>query len=182
MHRTFLLELLQALSAEDRREFELFLKSPYHNRGKSAAEVCLLYERLNAVLVDTSVKTPAKEEVFQQIAPELPWDNWKTDKLIAALGKLLRAFLLTRFNLQDDQEFRQQLDFANILHTFGLNERNQQILTRLQTFQEQFSWRNSDFYFRQYQLESAKFEMETFYNRKKGDLNVPQVLYNLDLF
>ena len=182
MERTNIAELLLTLEPKELQEFELFLDSPYFNRGKNREPLLRLFRILCESNFGEDDTHMSRKAAYERVFPGKEWVERKLEKLLVDLNKLLRHFLITRHYLREENEFQQQLDLATIFRTKGLNERYQQLLQKLKSNQEEYPWKNVDFFFRQFQLEYAVHEYECIYNRKKGDLNIPQVLHNLDIF
>ncbi len=182
LEHSYIYELLAALTKEERRQFGIYLNSDFCNPGKQASATITLYRILEKSLDNDSVLPLEKERVYRQVYPGDSWVEGRLEKLMVELNKLLRSFLLHQHYFRENNEFRQQIDFGGILQAKGLNQRYQQLLNRLYSAQRQQPWKNADYFFNQYQLEYAIFEQESYVNKKKGDLNIPRVLQNLNIF
>ncbi|MCK6694264.1 MAG: hypothetical protein L6Q97_19445 [Thermoanaerobaculia bacterium] len=182
MKSSFVFELIRLLSAEERQELELFVASPYFNRGKSAGELAALLHLILNALNQTEALPPEKKELYQKIFPGTPWVEGKLDKLLVELKKLLRTFLLTRQYFQADNEFQAELDWGKVLRGKGLESHYQRSLEQLKPAGSAGQWKTAPHYLRRLQLEHAIHEQQSYDNRKKGDLNIPAVLHNLDMF
>lgn len=182
MDRSYLVEMVRSLDEKEVEELELFLESSYYSRSKSQAEAQILFQVIRASQQQENAEELSKEDVYRRIFGNDPWVNGRLEKLMAELNKLIRAFLLQRYYFREENEFEQQLDLARILQMKGLYNRQHQTLNRLRAGQERSPWKDADFFYRQFRLEHAEYEMESIYNQKKGDLNIPAVLRNLDIY
>lgn len=181
METTFVFELIKCLSAAERHELELFLASPYFNRGKQAGELMALLRYMLGFLSRPEAPDLGKLAVYQYIFPGMPWVEGKLDKLLVEMKKLLRTFLLNRQYFQAENEFQAELDWGKVLQRLGMEQRYQQLLDKLKTSGSDIRWKTAPHYLQQFQLEHAIHVHQSYGNRKKGDLNIPPVLHNLDL-
>ncbi len=101
---------------------------------------------------------------------------------MAEAHKVVRTVLKVQHYLREGNEFQQNLDFAEIVRTKGLDVRNQQILARLQKIQQELSYKNADYFHQQFQLEYAIHDQESLHNQAKGSLNVLHVLEALEIY
>lgn len=182
METTFVFELIKSLSAEERNELELFVASPYFNRGKHAGELIALLRCVLNFLSSPSAPALEKTIVYRQIFPDMPWVEGKLDKLLVEMKKLLRTFLLNRQYFQADNDFQAELDWGKVLQRKGMEQSYQQQLDKMKTAGSRNRWKTGAHYLQQFQLEHAIHVHQSYGNRRKGDLNIPPVLHNLDLF
>lgn len=182
MKSSFVFELIRLLSEEERQELELFVASPYFNRGKNAGELTILLRLILNALTQQGAAVPDKKELYQTIYPGASWVEGKLDKLLVELKKLLRGFLLSRQYFQAENEFQAELDWGKVLRGKGLESHYQRLLGQLKAAGAAEQWKTAPHYLRQLQIEHAIHVQQSYDNRKKGDLNIPSVLHNLDMF
>ncbi len=176
MEQTYLAALIQTLNQEERSALELFLQSVYFNGGVNRERICLLYGELIASDRDSL----NKEAIFSLVFPDTPWVAGKLDKLMSELSGYIRQFLLTRYYLDEKKAFRQSLDWAIIIRERGLHNRYAQNLSKAENLLQQGALESTDYYFNQFQLAWEKFNVESIYNRIKGDLYIPEAISSLD--
>lgn len=182
MEKTYVFELIKSLSVAERREFELFVTSRYFNRGKQATELTTLLRTILKFISKPGDASLEKNVMYECVFPGAPWVEGKLEKLMVALNKLLRTFLLIQHYFQPENEFQQELDWGAQLHHRGFDLRYQRLLDKLKANSQQEYIKNDSFFLHRLQLEHAIYDYETYNNRKKGDLNIPQVLHNLDIY
>ena len=183
MERTYLVELIKSLNAEEQADFQKFIANEYFNAGKQHSEVRDLLRIILAAAPDFLEAQLNKEVVYPQVFPDSPvMVEGKLEKLMVELNKLLRTFLLIRYYFREKNEIQHQLDLGAILRERQLENRYQQLLAKTKSMLDAEPWKSAQHFYCQYQLELAFHELESIYNRQKGDLNLSNVLYNLDLF
>ena len=182
MKSSFVFELIRSFSPEERHELELFIASPYFNRGKNAGELTALVGFILNAPSQPGAAAPVKKDLYQRIFPGTPWVEGKLDKLLVELKKHLRTFLLSRQYFQVENDFQAELDWGKALHDKGMESHYQRLLEQMKTGGSSGQWKTAPHYLRQLHLEHAIHVQQSYDNRKKGDLNIPSVLHNLDMF
>lgn len=182
MEKTYVFELVKSLSTEERREFGLFIHSPYFNRSKQAGELDAMLRYLLDHLAKPAAGPLEKKALYHYLFPDAPWVEGKLEKLMVELNKLLRSFLLSRRYFQAENSFQQDLDWGGLLRDRGMEHRYERLLETIKAAKQPAAWKNAAYFLQQLQLEHAIYAHQTYSNRKKGDINIPPVLHNLDLY
>lgn len=181
MEQSYLFDLIRSLSPEEMAQVLEFAGLSYVNQGKMRLHVAPLlkicFDRINQGDIQLE-----KEEVFAQLFPDQAYKEGKIEKTMVEANKLIRSFLISKKYLGPENEFRQQLDFAEVLQARKLEDRFKLALARLQKIQEEAPWKNLDYYFRQFQLEDMIHESESMHNKVKGDLNISNLLESLEYY
>ncbi|MFN0174457.1 MAG: hypothetical protein ACKVU0_07425 [Saprospiraceae bacterium] len=123
----------------------------------------------------------AKQKVFASLFPGQEFIDGKLEKVMVEAHKVVRTGLLLLYYLRDDNEFQQGFDYSQIVRKRGLSVRYQHLLKRLKKKQEDSQQKNANNIYQQFQLENAIHDEESLHNQKRGDLNIPNVLYALQL-
>lgn len=176
MEQTYLAALIQTLSQEERIALESFLQSAYFNSGVNRERIRLLYGEMIAPDRDSL----NKEALFSLVYPGTPWLSGKLDKLMSELSGCIRQFLLVRYYLDEKKAFGQALDWAVIIRERGLHNRYAQNISKAENLLQQVKIESTDYHFNQFQLAWEKFNVESIYNRIKGDLYIPEAISSLD--
>lgn len=182
MTHTYLIQLLKTLSAEEKKEVLLFTASPFFNRGKLSEDA----HRLLQIILNEAGQHPEwdfdKVRLYQQLLPGEPYIEGKLEKIMADLNKMIRTFLTVNLYLDDTNQFQQTLDLAQILRKRGLESRYHTQLKKLNDIRSATIASTTDLQYKQFLLEHEYYDWESLNNRKKGDLNIPEVIKRLDLY
>lgn len=84
---------LQALTHEEWKELQLFMESPYHNRGKEAAPTLALFCFFQAHADDFAHPNFTKEAAYAAAFPNTPTISGKLEKLMGRLYGLACRFI-----------------------------------------------------------------------------------------
>lgn len=182
MENAYLLELIRTLGAEEQEELPGFVDSPYFNRGKHAAILPALLRIILEMTTKPDGTAPDKRGVYHLLFPGQDFVEGKLDKVMAELNKLVRTFLLVRRYLGPDNTFQQSLDLAGILRERGLTARYKQSLSKLEKYQENVAHRTAQYFYDQFLLELEIHEWQNTFNQSRGDVHIPVVVRNLDVF
>ena len=180
MEQSQLIELIKTLNPEEKEHVFQFATLSLFNKGRMRTQVGPL---LN-ICLNHPWQVPEqrleKREVFEALFPAQEYVDGKLDKVMVDAHKVIRSFLLTQRYFQEDNEFHQVLDFSEIVRLRGLQARYEHLITKLQKIQEEFPWESAQSFHRQYLLEYAIHVEDSFNNKSKGDLNVPDSLQALE--
>lgn len=123
-----------------------------------------------------------KATVYEVLYPGQIFVDGKIEKVMVEAQKLIRSVLLIQHYFQKENEFYQVFDFAEILRRRGLASRNRLSVLNLQKMQERDRQKNAHYFHRQFQLETAIHYQDSLDNQRKGDLNIPNVLYATEFY
>ena len=182
MTKTYLLEVIKASKPIKPQELALLLASPIFNRGGNAKELAKLYQLIIETAPNFSEELLRKETIYFQVFSDNSIVPRKLDKLIADLNKVLRTYYLTKRYFSEQNEMQQQLDWAIWLRENGLAERARQLLTKLQTTDEEAPLESFEQYRNNLLIEEEVHEWELVNNQAKGDLNIPTFVSKLDKY
>jgi len=182
MEDAYLFQVLKTLTTSEMEELRVFAGSDYFGHRHFHQEALAL---LTLILKNSGLHPVAdwsKEDLFQQLFPHQTFIKGKLEKIMSELNKLVRAFLLWQQYYRPENEFNQLFDWAVLLRQRGLEPRYQQTLNKVSKLQEDEGFRENMYYYRQFLLEYEIHDWQSLFNRKKGDLNIPNTLQNLDIF
>ena len=180
MEQSLLIELIFTLSHAEREQILQFSEISSFNNGKMRTqvrpllEICLNYRR------DAETRLE-KKDVFARLFPGHVFVEGRLEKIMVEAHKVVRTFLTVQYYLREENEFHQTFDFSKVLRKRSLEGRYRQVLSKLQKIQEEIHRENEDNFYRQFLLEYAIHQEESFHNQVKGDLNVPKTIDALEL-
>lgn len=180
MEQTYLIKLIKTLDTGEQQELALFAASPFFNRGTQSEDVRKLLQTILYAAPD--FEKIEKMFVYQEVFPGKEFIEGKLEKTMAELSKLIRSFLLTQKYFDASNEFQQMLDWASLLRTRDLDSRYQQTIDKLVKTQQTNIVESEAHYYRQFLLETEIHDWQSSYNRFKGDLNLPRLIHNLDIY
>lgn len=182
MRKSPLAELLKVLSPEERAEFSLFVASPYFNRGEFSAEAPRLLRFLYETALESYWQDEARRAAYDAVFPGADFVEGKLEKVMSVLHRLARLFVSEHLRSGEKGEFQHLFDLAAFSRQRGLHNRFDNTMQRLR---ERFGTRSGGediaFFFRSLQIELEQHEYENLFNRKRGDIHIPQTLEALDL-
>ncbi|MBK6995035.1 MAG: hypothetical protein IPH31_08925 [Lewinellaceae bacterium] len=182
MTNSYLLEIIKALQPEEREEMSRLLGAPQFNRSGNAKELVRLYQ----IILDAAPEFPEpllqKHEVYFQIFADQALVPGKLEKLMAELNKLLRSYALAKKYLADNNEVQQQIDWAAWLRERGLQERSRQVVTKLKAQKGENEHESLEKYREALLIAEEIHLWEVTYNQLKGDLGIPNLIYDLELY
>lgn len=179
MQHSFLIEIVQKLGVNNRKEVLAFLQSPYFNRDTHAREVVTLYETLVAAAPEFDAAALDKETIYQNIFPGKTFVPGKLDKLMSELKKLLRLFVITQQALSAENEVNQQLAWVAWLRKQNLKDRYHLAFNKLKNRK---AVESLDEYRIRLEIAREAYEWESAHNHWQGDLHIPQLTERLNLF
>lgn len=182
MESTYLVELIKMLSPAKREELLLFVQSPYHNRSIHEKDLQVLLRVILAAAPEFSAESLAKEKVYDQVFSGQSFVKGKLEKLMVELNKLIRSFLLIEHYSRETNEFQQTLDLAGLLRRGGQELRYQQTLAHAAKLLDSEPWEAPERFYRRFQLAYETHDWLSLTNHAKGELNIPEVIRNLDIF
>lgn len=182
MTNTYLIEVIKVLTPAERKEMALFLASPYFNKGSNAEELKHLYQIIIEAAPEVSDFILNKEKVYFKIFSAQKIVPGKLEKLMTDLNKLLRNFLLTQRYFSEDNQAEQQIEWAVWLRERGLSDRSLQLTTKLKTQTERDKTESVESHRQNLLIAEEAHLWELNHNQAKGDLNIPNLIYLLDLY
>ncbi len=182
MTNTYLLEVIQALRPAEQQEMVLYLASPLFNKGGNAQEVAKLYQLIMAAAPDFPAHLVQKDIIYAQMFPAQANVQGKLEKLMADLNKMVRNYALTNRYLSENMEEERQIDWAGWLRERGLPERSRQVIHKLKTQNERVEKESLKRYQSNLLIAEEEHEWESTQNQFKGDLQIPNLIYHLELY
>jgi len=181
MEQSQLIELIRVIKSEEKDYIIQFSTLPYFNQGRMRAQVIPLLEICLNHPWHLDEQKLDKRTVFEKIFPDQTFVEGKLEKVMVEAHKVVRACLLTQRYFREENTFHQWLDFSEFAREQGLDTRYHQTIGRLKKIQSESIYTDSQFFRRQFLLESSISNEESIRNQLKGDLNLPNVLHTLEL-
>ncbi len=181
MRKSPLIELLEAFTPEELAEFQLFVQSPYFNRGEFCEEAPLLLRVLVEDASEWRWDEEARRAAFAAVFPDTPFIDGKLEKVMSVLHRLARLFVSIHSRVGEPDDFEQMLDLARFSRRRALHNRFQNTMQKLRLrFSSENAEQDIQFYTRQFHLEWEQYEFENLFNHKRGDINIPGTLEALN--
>jgi len=170
------MELLRSLSEQEWADLELFLQSPYFNRGVQAERLLRLYEVLRSAGGSLPDKAVLTSDIFAgESAPP-----GKMDKLLSEFNGLLREFLLLQYQKNTTDAFNEALHWAVILRQKGLMKRYDAAMQKAEKVLKAERVESLELYYNRFKLEYEKYSKERLFNIFNSDFHANETIFCLD--
>jgi hypothetical protein len=174
-------EIIGSFSPEEKKEFPLFLNNSFFLR-KGNADMLRLFKYFLVAIVSSTDKTLCKSAIHAAIFPSKAFSASRINRLLAIFSELLEQYILTKYYQRDMNNRQRMLDLAGVFRTRMLKDSYNKQLLELKKEAAEVTLESSDHYFFQYQVAKENHEWQSAFNTEKGDLGIPKVIRNLDLF
>ena len=183
MQKSPLIELLETFTAEELSEFQLFVRSPYFNRGKYSEKAIHLIGVLLHQAPHWTWDENARRHAFEAIFPGKDFGEGKLEKIMTVLHRLARQFIFVHPQLDESQQFEQLLSLARFSRQRGLVNRFLNTMQKLREAARRNDLKEDlELLEKRYEIEWELYEFENLYNQKRGDLNIPALLEAFYIF
>jgi antitoxin component HigA of HigAB toxin-antitoxin module len=181
MEQSLLIELIRTLLPEEKARVLQFAALDFMPSSKLRAHAIRLLELCFEFSWQDPAQSLAKRAVFERLFPGQDYVDGKLEKIMVESLKMVRSSLLVKHYFREDNDFQQHFDLAKIIRERGLESRSTQIVSRLKKSQEERPFKDATFFQQQFLLEYAIHDEESLHNQQKGDLNVPGVVWALEV-
>ena len=182
-----LLEVLNRLNQAERKRLRLLLQSPYFNGTQQTENLVGLYDYI--MQFDAEEKHPQLDKaiVFQHFFPGKPFlEGQKNtlDGLMSKLFALVRTFLAQeRLQINAyETEYRELFAWLQFCRKYGLEERFWQVVQALKKLQEDRSYKDAEYFHRQFKLAEEIAAFKTLSNSVQDDANIGTTSIYLDTY
>ena len=172
MTHSLLFSTLSALSPAERREFALFVQSPFFNKKESLVQLCL---HLNTCV--EKMQAPEPETAYKTVFPKQAYEDTRLRQANSALLVLLRKFLVYREKMETADD--EAIHLAAAFRKKGLLKQFNIALREARRKLEVTSWRNADFFSKTHDLEWELYQLASS-DRRMGALNLQETSDALD--
>jgi hypothetical protein len=182
MEDSQLVELIRTLTPEERELARQLTKVDYFNSGKMKAYSPILLEVLLQMSDLPNQQTWSKEEIYQKVFEGEPFVEGRMEKTMVEVHKLVKSVLQIQNYFSEPNEFQQQFDLAKIALKRGLEKRYIQSIGKLQKQIPPVEVSDRQNLYQHFLLEYEFHDLNSLHNQLKGDLNVPNVLFSLEMY
>lgn len=154
MENSKLLELLRTLTAEELRDLQRFVRSPYFNRRAEAADLLDALEKS----LKSGRPAPDKETIFRKVFGDGAYDDHRLRMAMSFLFKLTQEFLAVQAFRADTPVVQRRL--AATLRLRKLPDQFDDVFVEARAARLAQPWRNADFYEEEYQLKLEKYRFD----------------------
>jgi hypothetical protein len=177
-----IIETIQALSSEEKKEFSLYLKSPFFLEADVAEGYLRLFYGLLDIASDQQMVLSNKLELHAAIFPDKSFSALRLERVFTKLIQLVETFLVTKNYLREGNQQRRALDLASIYREKRLASLYGKNLNKLKKMNEEAPLEAVDNNFLRFQIAVETFDWLSTFNKGKGDLAIPSLVEHLDLF
>ncbi|MBN8676658.1 MAG: hypothetical protein J0M29_00445 [Chitinophagales bacterium] len=182
MEDSQLVELIRTLTPEERVLATQLAKVDYFNSGKFKAYCPVLLEVLLQINDNPDNQIWDKEEISKKVFGQDTYVEGRLEKTMVEVHKVVKSVVQMQHYFSEENEFQQQFDLAKIAHKRGLEKRYVQSITKLQKQIPSIDSSDRQNLYQHFLLEYEFHDLDSLHNQLKGDLNVPNVLYSLELY
>lgn len=174
MRKTKLIQTLTSLNKEELRLFRHYLSCKLFNKREAPIQL------FDYLLIELKRSNPnlQKEYVFHQLFPDKPFSEHEFQYLTSYLSVPLNQFLAFQ-KLHRHQE-DESIAMCHAFRERGLLKQLETSLKKATGLQQKSPLRDSEFYYRNYQLEQERYYAST--QKGRADTtNLPEVVNSLDI-
>ena len=181
MHGSKLLKTLSLFSKEEIKILDDFLQSPYFMDKSVPTEVYTLFQYINSYAAHPDHPNLKKVKVFAYLFPRSKFIHGKMDKLMSALLGKINQFIGVQFSEFND-ELQQKLSLVNFYQQRNASKYARHHLEKLKKDHEQINFQGDDYFFSGFLIASEEFKRNKLMRQLENTIDVPQTLYDLDVF
>lgn len=163
MNNSALLQVFNSFSSKEKRDFGLFVKSPYINRRD---EVSRLYDFI-VENIDISEASLRKEKAWKYLFPNQNYNDKEMRYVMSFLLKALRQFL-TYQEINNDT-VQSQVLLCRSLRQRRLSKLFEVEIKKTMDWQERQPYRNTLYHYNNYKIQFERYEYIS-QNRRSGDM------------
>lgn len=172
MTNTLLFTALSALTSTERREFHLFVQSPFFNKNENITALCA---HLNECLEKNQL--PEAEPAYRSLFPARRYDDVKLRQANSALLALLRQYLIYREKISDADD-----DAIHLAAAFRKRGLVKHFNTALRDARQQLEgqpWRHAGFFAKTYDIEWEYYQLASS-DQRMASLNLQETSDSMD--
>lgn len=182
MVNTYLLDVIIVMQPFERREFLQWIKEATVENNSAASAASRLFETILQAEPDFSLDILSKDNIYKTVFGHELQVQGKLEKLMAEVNKQLRTFLLIKMYTSEENEIVHQIHWAKWLRERGLPERARHSLNKLNSIRTADQLESLGKYQINLLIAEEEHMWESTYNRVKGDLHLPKLIEDLDLY
>ncbi|HLP95841.1 MAG TPA: hypothetical protein VK168_17475 [Saprospiraceae bacterium] len=182
MEDSQLVELIRTLTPEERVLARQLAKVDYFNSGKFKAYCPVLLEVLLQINDNPDNQIWDKEEISKKVFGQDTYVEGRLEKAMVEVHKVVKSVVQIQHYFSEGNEFEQQFDLAKIALKRGLEKRYVQSINKLQKQIPPIKISDRQNLYGHFLLEYELHDLDSLHNQLKGDLNVPNVLFSLELY
>lgn len=182
MEDSQLVELIRTLTPEERVLARQLAKVDYFNSGKFKTYCPVLLEVLLQINDNPDNQIWDKEEISKKVFGQDTYVEGRLEKTMVEVHKVVKSVVQMQHYFSEENEFQQQFDLAKIALKRGLEKRYVQSINKLQKQIPSLDASDRQNLYGHFLLEYELHDFNSLHNQLKGDLNVPSVLFSLELY
>ncbi len=182
MLRTKLIGLLRQLDKKEMNRLGHFLESPFFFGGRREQKLIDFYQYLRRFHPHFENKKLTKEKAYARLFPDRPYNENQLQQLMTKFNKVLERFIVEIYQSQT-------FGFPSPSHGLAAFYREKNMITAFEKWHRQAIHRQAQtvrkdpyHYWIDFLLAKELTEVQSLYNIRKSDLNLPATLSRLDYF
>ena len=169
------IQLLQFLEKKERKQFRLYLESPFFNKRKSILQLFDFVEKYSPTYEN---KKLTKEKAFHFVFPEKKYKEQTFKNLMSELTHFLEDFLVQ----QEFAKRKKEKDYF-LLDALYQKSADKFFVPKIENLQaETANFQNADFYEHQYILAKFAYGFKVARKSRLAHTNLQKLIKNLDCF
>lgn len=169
-------QTLRCLDHEEHLRLLRFLRSPYFILSKTMAPLCEVFVRL----IERGEEGFDRQQVWQKIFPELPYDDVNFRKYCSDLLRLTGEFMAQEMTAEDDA--KRSIGTLAYAVQHKIEPLFKGALRQAKSTLEQKPYRSTEDFLNVYTIERHYFTMMEFNVKVNARSNLEEISTNLDLF
>lgn len=177
MYNSKLYNILKNFDKYEQNRCRKYIKSPYFNRSP---QLTGLYEQLVKEVNAVKKTGLSKEQLWNTLQPDKPYDDVRFRKYCSDLQKLIEGYLqqeIYRDNpLEQSAHLMQAVRQKNLQELFNTATRSAKYAA------DKFPFRSAQYYLNQYEVEQSFYDMAQSETNRHSRSNIEKISENLDVF
>lgn len=177
MYNSKLYNILENFDKYEQNRCRKYIKSPYFNRSPQLID---LYEKL-VKEVNAAKKTGlSKEQLWNTLQPDTPYDDVRFRKYCSDLQKLIEGYL--QQEIYKENPLEQSVHLMQAVRQKNLPELFNTATRSAKYAANKFPFRSAKYYLNQYEVEQSFYDMAQSETNRYSRSNIEKISENLDVF
>lgn len=154
MHNNKLITILKYFNKSDFNHFQKYITSPYFNKSQQLIHFFQIIEKGIKSPKETALE---KERVWKKLFPEQKYNDVRFRKLCSDFLKLVEGFLSQQ--VYDEDKLQKAANLIESVGSRGIEKLYPSAIRIANNESEKYLFEDSDFYFKQYQIQKNYYEI-----------------------
>ncbi len=177
MRNSKLYSILEQFDKYEQNRCRKFLQSPYFNRDETIIKI---FDLLTADQNNGKECPLEKEDIWQKLDLDVPYDDVRFRKYISDLTKLIEAFLCQQ--IYDRDHLQQASHLIQAVTEKKIEKLYNSSVRTARRFSQDYAHKSSAFYYYNYSIENNYYRLADFETKRDEKSNFESISNNLDYF